>query len=111
MDNIKIMRNMVSVVDEKRKSRKFPLSDTEFVKINNVSKQLGFKKPRDLMVYLCCGENSFIEKMAENERAHFAILLNPLANAINKIESGIDIENSQKQLIDEGKKLCRTYKL
>ena len=49
MDNIKIMRNMVSVVDEKRKSRKFPLSDTEFVKINNVSKQLGFKKPRDLM--------------------------------------------------------------
>lgn len=26
MDNIKIMRNMVSVVDEKRKSRKFPLS-------------------------------------------------------------------------------------
>lgn len=66
MDNIKIMRNMVSVVDEKRKSRKFPLSDTEFVKINNVSKQLGFKKPRDLMVYLCCGENSFIEKMAVN---------------------------------------------
>lgn len=63
------------------------------------------------MVYLCCGENSFIEKMAENERAHFAILLNPLATAINKIESGIDIENSQKQLIDEGKKLCRTYKL
>ena len=57
------------------------------------------------------GENSFIEKMAENERAHFAILLNPLATAINKIESGIDIENSQKQLIDEGKKLCRTYKL
>ena len=52
-----------------------------------------------------------IEKMAENERAHFAILLNPLATAINKVEAGIDIENSQKQLIDEGKKLCRTYKL
>lgn len=111
MENMKIMRNMVSVVDEKRKSHKFPLSDKEFEKINNVSKQLGFKKPRDLMVYLCCGEKSFIEKMAENERAHFAILLNPLATAINKVEAGIDIENSKKQLIDEGKKLCRTYKL
>ena len=92
MDNIKIMRNMVPVVDEKRKSRKFPLSDTEFVKINNVSKQLGFKKPRDLMVYLCCGENSFIEKMAERGIAcnvHYKPL--PMLSAYKNL--GFDIKD------------------
>lgn len=111
MDGVKVMRNMVSVVDEKRKNHKFALSDQEFSQINKVSEEMGFKKPRDLLVYLCCGKLSIVETIAENERAHLAISLCPLATVANKIESGIDVENSQRQLIEEVEKLCHIYKL
>ena len=52
------------------------------------------------------------EKRKElNEHTKFAIRLSTLATCVNKIDAGIDIENSYHKLLEEVKALCLNYRL
>lgn len=110
MEDKKVIRDMVAVVGKgERKFRKIPLTDCEYDMIKDACERYGYKKPRDLLVDICT-HDSIMDTVRESEKMHFSILLSPLATYINKIDSGVDVENARRLLKEEVKNLCRIYK-
>ena len=103
-------RSVVSSKGEKRKERKFSMTDSEYQLVKRRCQEWGYKKPRDMIIDFCRAESP-VDAAIQNEHTKFAIRLSTLATCVNKIDAGIDVENSYHKLLEEVKALCLNYRL
>ena len=103
-------RSIRSNKNEKRKERKFSMTDSEYQLVKHRCQEWGYKKPRDMIIDFCRAESP-VNTAIQNEYAKFSIRLSILSTCVNKIDAGIDIENSYHKLLEEVKVLCLNYRL
>ena len=96
--------------DKRRSAHKFFFNDDEYEDILRFTKENGYNKPRDMIVHIA-RYGSPERALLENQKQCFAIQLNALGTHINKIRSGIDVDNACNALMEGVEKLCHIYKL
>lgn len=102
-------RRVPSPPNEKRKARKFSMTDSEYTSLLRVTTAWGFNKPRDLIVSIT-SHPSIEEAYTSNQLSLLKVQLGQLATQVNKIEAGVNVQSSTKKLIQEVKRLCQDYR-
>ena len=101
---------MCTLVDEPRRNHKYAVTNREYAQIQAMVQRNGFDKPRDFLVFLS-EQDDLGEALANNRLQQLCIRINALATRVNKIEAGIDIEQSRLDLQEGVKQLCRDFRL
>ena len=96
--------------DQKRRTHKYSVTDTEYDDIQRMYRREGFDNLRDYLVYQS-RQNPERAVNAQNRYQQLVIQINALATHVNKIESGIDVAAAQFALQEGVKTLCLSYRL